>query len=137
MNIRRIREIGNGRRDSGLGARVGHRNFSASGLLDKCMPRTLITAFALYVSLLAGCSQKTSNTAATTNSVAKAEDPRLAADMRTITNIIVKGKIYQQIEAGEMGSVASMQIAIGSNSDQRHYILTWRDSKWQVTPTNQ
>jgi len=102
------------------------------------MPYTLIAAFALCVSLLVGCSQKTNNTAATTNSAATAEDARLASDMNTITNIIVKkGKIYEEIEAGEMGPVVSMQIAIGSDSNQRHYILTWRDSKWQVTPANQ
>ena len=53
-------------------------------------------------------------------------------------DVIVKhGAIYKKAEAGEMGPQASFQIVIGTNADQRHYILTWKESKWLVTPTNQ
>jgi len=65
-------------------------------------------------------------------------DAKSAAEMSTITNIIVKtGAIYKMAEAGELGPEASFQIVIGSNSDQRLYILTWKEAKWLVTPTNQ
>ena len=87
-----------------------------------------LTFFALLVSFLAGCSPKSAGVV----------DARLATDMNTITNVIVKhGAIYKQAEAGEFGPQASFQIVIGTNSDQRHYILTWKESKWQVAPTNQ
>jgi hypothetical protein len=89
---------------------------------------TSLAILALLASFLAGCSPKSAGIA----------DARLAADMNTITNVIVKhGAIYKKAEAGELGPQASFQIVIGTNSDQRHYILTWKESKWQVTPKNQ
>lgn len=92
--------------------------------MNKYMSLVVLTSFALA---LAGCSKP-----------ASAVDPRLAADMRTITNVIIKnGPIYKKIEAGELGGVVSIPIVIGTNSDQRHYILTWKESKWQISPTNQ
>ena len=77
--------------------------------------------------LAAGCSQPASTT-----------DARQAADMQTITNVIIKnGPIFKKAEAGQLGSQISIPIVIGTNSDQRHYIATWKDSTWQISPTNQ
>jgi thiol-disulfide isomerase/thioredoxin len=65
-------------------------------------------------------------------------DARLAADMNMITNVILKkGPIYRKAEAGELGPQVSIPIVIGTNSNQRHYTLTWNGSKWQVTPTRE
>ena len=96
--------------------------------LERMQNYTSLALLALLASSLAGCSTKSAGIA----------DARLAADMNTITNVIVKhGAIYKKAEAGELGPQASFHIVIGTNSDQRHYILTWKESKWQVTPTNQ
>jgi hypothetical protein len=79
--------------------------------------------------LAAGCSKPTiaSNPA----------DSRLAADMNIITNVIIKQPLYKKAEMGELGSHPTIPITIGTNSDQRHYLLTWNGAKWQVAPTNQ
>lgn len=92
---------------------------------------TSFTVLALLLLLLAGCSPKG-------DSSARPADARFAADMNIITNVIIKnGAIYRKAEAGELGPEASVRIVIGTNSNQRHYILTWKESKWFVTPTNQ
>jgi hypothetical protein len=77
--------------------------------------------------LAAGCSQPTRT--------ANPADLRLAADMNTITNVILKKEpIYKR---AELGSDANMKITIGTNSDQRHYMAIWNGSTWKVTPTSQ
>ena len=92
--------------------------------MKKHISLVVLTSFILA---LAGCSKP-----------ASAVDSRLAADMRTITNVIIKnGPVYKKAEAGQFGSPISFQIVIGTNSDQRHYVATWRDSAWQISPTNQ
>jgi thiol-disulfide isomerase/thioredoxin len=63
-------------------------------------------------------------------------DARQARDLYMITNVILKkGPIYKKAEAGELGNQVSIPIVIGTNSNQRRYILTWNGSNWQVTPT--
>jgi hypothetical protein len=78
------------------------------------------------VLLLAGCSPP-----------AATADARQMADMNTITNVIIKQPLYKKAEMGELGSHPTIPITIGTNSDQRHYLLTWNGAKWQVAPTNQ
>jgi thiol-disulfide isomerase/thioredoxin len=69
---------------------------------------------------------------------ASTTDSRLAADMQLITNVIIKnGPIYKKAEAGELGANPTIPIAMGTKSEQRHYLLTWTGSKWQVAPTDQ
>jgi thiol-disulfide isomerase/thioredoxin len=69
---------------------------------------------------------------------ASTTDPRLAADTQTITNVIIKnGPIFRKAEAGELGANPTIPITVGTNSAQRHYLLTWDGAKWEVEPTNQ
>ena len=82
--------------------------------------------FAIPVILLAGCTRS-----------AATADARQAADMNTITNVIIKQPLYKKAEMGELGSHHTIAIAIGTNSEQRRYLLTWNGAKWQVAPTNQ
>jgi hypothetical protein len=85
---------------------------------------------AISVVLLAGCSKHDTGTA-------MSADFKLAADMNMITNGILKhGEYVKEVESGRLGKEVSFQIVCGTNSDQRHYILTWKDSKWHIAPTN-
>ena len=68
---------------------------------------------------------------------ASTTDPRLAADMQMITNVIIKnGPIYRKAEAGELGANPTIPITVGTKSAPRHYLLTWNGAKWEVAPTD-
>ena len=63
----------------------------------------------------------------------------MAEDMSQFTNIVsqVNPDYFKKIESGESGSEVSIQFSAGkTNEEQRHYILTWKQHKWQISPTN-
>jgi hypothetical protein len=90
---------------------------------------TKVLKLAIPVLLLAGCSKP----------VTKA-DFQTAVDMQSISNLfLAQGwpPWVKKAEAGELGSEASFPVTIGkTNEQQRHYIVTWKDHKWQISPTN-
>ena len=86
--------------------------------------------FTVPVLLLAGCSKPTST--------ATKADFQMAEDMSQITNTMFQlDPKFKKAESGELGSEISFPVTIGmTNSEQRHYILTWKEHKWQISPTN-
>jgi hypothetical protein len=88
---------------------------------------TKVLKLAVPVLLLAGCSKP-----------ATKADLQMAEDMSQITNLIFQlNPTFKKAESGELGSEVSFPVSVGkTNEEQRHYILTWKEHKWQISPTN-
>jgi hypothetical protein len=91
---------------------------------------TKVLKLAVPVLLLVGCSKPASP-------VTKA-DIQMAEDMSQFTNLMFQlDPKFKKVESGEFGSEVSFPITVGkTNEEQRHYILTWKEQKWQISPTN-